>query len=477
MSLRQYRIPMFYGVHQGVTENRINEGESPDACNMDTAGGRLSVAKGYVRESEIPFPDPAAVQRLFVWSRAETKRFLVSTADGLFVLDQAAGEWKRLYTFSPANSEKRCDFQVLKIASTEYFVAASGGSQMAKWDGVSESAEPFGSAEGLSDIAVNFSELYYSRLFAAGDAENPSRLYYSQAPGDTRTLENWASAAESENAGGGHVEIGSDSDPITGLVALSNQLLIFKRDSLYRLLGDRPGNYRILPVSGSVQLPSHTACARSGDVVYFMTEVGMYYFDGQNVCRKADAEKVTGFLSGVDLSACDAAACRDKLYFAVTEDANSGVNDAVLVYDLSRGAYMVRRGFLSRGICACGKTLYLVDGGGYVCRFEEGETYGGSRIDAYWKTPMTDLDSKAVTKRLEELFLRGTGGILSLEAVTEGGTVYNERLMPGSGENILELLLTGDGRAFQLVFRNVNGSHFTIDGGVELLMDVQRRIL
>ena len=49
--------------------------------------------------------------------------------------------------------------------------------------------------------------------------------------------------------------------------------------------------------------------------------------------------------------------------------------------------------------------------------------------------------------------------------------------MPGSGENILELLLTGDGRAFQLVFRNVNGSHFTIDGGVELLMDVQRRIL
>ncbi len=477
MSLRQYRIPMFYGVHQGVTENRINEGESPDACNMDTAGGRLSVAKGYVRESEIPFPDPEGVQRMFVWNRAETKHFLVSTADGLFVLDQAAGEWKRLHTFSPINSEKRCDFQVLKIASTEYLVAASGGCQMAKWDGVSETASAFGSAEGLSDIAVNFSELYYSRLFAAGDAENPSRLYYSQAPGDTRTLENWTSAEESENAGGGHVEVGADSDPITGLFALSNQLLIFKRDSLYRLLGDRPGNYRILPVSGSVQLPSHTACVRSGDVLYFMTEVGMYYFDGQNVCRKADAEKVTGFLNTADLSTCDTAACRDKLYFAVTENADSGASDAVLVYDLSRGTYMVRRGFLARGLCACGKTLYLIDGDGCVCRFEEGETYGSARIDAYWKTPMTDLDSKAVSKHLEELFLRGTGGILSLEAVTEGGTVYNERLMPGSGENILELRLTGDGRAFQLVFRNVNGSHFTIDGGVELLLDVQRRVL
>lgn len=477
MSLRQYRIPMFYGVHQGVTENRINEGESPDACNMDTSGGRLSVAKGYVRESEIPFPEPGAVQRMFVWNRAGTKHFLISTAEGLFVLNQVAGEWKRLYAFSPQNSEKRCDFQVLKIASTEYLVAASGACQMAKWDGVSEAAAPFGSADGLSNLPVNFSELYYSRLFAAGDADNPSHLYYSQAPGDTRTLENWSSADESENAGGGHVEIGADSDPITGLFALSNQLLIFKRDSLYRLLGDRPGNYRILPVSGSVQLPSHTACARSGDVLYFMSEAGMYYFDGQNVCRKADAEKVTGFLSAVDLSACDAAACRDKLYFSAAEHANAGANDAVLVYDLSRGTYMVRRGFLARGLCACGKTLYLIDGTGYVCRFEEGETYGGARIDAYWKTPMTDLDSKAVIKRLEELFLRGTGGILSLEAVTEGGTVYNERLMPGSGENILELMLTGDGRAFQLVFRNVNGSHFVIDGGVELLMDVQRRIL
>ena len=90
---------------------------------------------------------------------------------------------------------------------------------------------------------------------------------------------------------------------------------------------------------------------------------------------------------------------------------------------------------------------------------------------------MTDLDSKAINKRLEELYLRGNGGILSVEAVTESGTVYNERLMPGGSERILELGLTGEGRAFQLLFRNVNGSSFTIDGGVELIMDMQRRVL
>jgi hypothetical protein len=226
-----------------------------------------------------------------------------------------------------------------------------------------------------------------------------------------------------------------------------------------------------------MQQPVHTACVRAGDVLYFLTMGGMYYFDGQSVQKKADADKVQLLLKNANLSACSAAARGDNLYFAFREEPDGGENNAILIYDLARGTYMLRRGFTLSGLFAAGGTLYLLDGDGHVCRFEEGETYDGARIDAYWKTPMTDLDSKAVNKRLEELYLRGNGGILSVEAVTESGTVYNERLMPGGSERILELGLNGEGRAFQLVFRNVNGSHFTIDGGVELIMDMQRRVL
>ncbi|HML67468.1 MAG TPA: hypothetical protein PKA81_03660 [Clostridia bacterium] len=477
MALRQYRIPVFYGIAQNITENRQNDGESPDACNMDTQNGRLSVAKGYVRESETAFPAPEEARRLYVWRRAEERKLLIATGGTLFVLDESAGAWKKLYEFGTVATLAQYDFLPVKIASTEYLLIANGTARMAKWDGVSETAEAFGSAEGLSDMAVNFVEFYYSRLFAAGDVQNPNRLYYSQAPGDTRTIENWTSAVESENVSGGFVEVGTGSDPITGLFALSNQLLIFKRDSLYRLLGDRPGNFRIQPVNGTMQQPVHTACVRAGDVLYFLTQGGMYYFDGQTVQRKADADKVQLLLQSATLSNCVAAVRGDRLYFACSEGAGETGNNAILIYDLAHGTYMIRRGFQARGLYAAGGTLYLLDGNGFVCRFEEGDTYDGARIDAYWKTPMTDLDSKAVNKRLEELYLRGSGGILSVEAVTESGTVYNERLMPGGSERILELGLNGDGRAFQLVFRNVNGSHVTIDGGVELILDLQRRVL
>ncbi len=477
MALRQYRIPVFYGIAQHITENRQSGGDSPDACNMDTTGGRLSVAKGYVRESGVAFPWPESVKRLYVWRRTDERKLIVATERKLYVLDESAGEWREIHDFGAPSTTEQYDFLPVKIASTEYLLIASGSARMVKWDGVNPTAAPFGSAEELSDIAVNFVELYYSRLFSAGDPQNPGRLYYSQPPGGTRSIEHWTSEEDSENVSGGFALIGTDSDPITGLYAMSNQLLIFKRDSLYRLLGDRPGNFRIQPVNGTLQQPAHTACVRVSDVLYFLTQGGMYYFDGQTVQRKADTDKISTLLKTANLSSCIATACRDRLYFAYRETAGEGPNDVILTYDLARGVYMVRRGFLAYGLIASGGTVYLLDQNGFVCRFEEGETYDGARIDAYWKTPMTDLDSKAVNKRLEELYLRGSGGILSVEAVTESGTVYDERLMPGESERILELSLSGDGRAFQLVFRNVNGSHFTIDGGVELIMDMQRRVL
>ena len=51
-------------------------------------------------------------------------------------------------------------------------------------------------------------------------------------------------------------------------------------------------------------------------MLYFLTAGGMYYFDGQTVQRKADADKVRVLLEGANLSACVAAARTDRLYFA-----------------------------------------------------------------------------------------------------------------------------------------------------------------
>ncbi len=477
MALMRYRIEAFYGLNQGASENGLPSGESPDACNMDTEGGALAVARGYAHHSGAPFPAPEQARRLFAFGDSAAPGFLVAAENGLYVLENGAGEWRTLAAFAEAHALPALfDAQKLKIGSAEYLVLSNGLSQSHKWDGESETAEAFGSAALLSDAPVTLLELYFNRLFAAGDALHPSRLYWSCAPGDGRTVEDWSSAPESENVGGGFVEVGADSDPITGLFALSNQLVVFKRDSLYRLLGDRPGNFRITPVNAAMDSCVHTACVRYGDVLYFLTRAGLYLFDGQSVKRMSDADKARAFLKNADVTRCVSAASADKLYFSVREGGSNG-NNAVLVYDLSRGVYMVRRGFAAVDFAAVGGRLYLLDGNGFVCRFGEGESYAGEPIDAHWYTPETDLGDKTSVKRLRELYLRGAGKILAVSAETSAGTVFSEKLMPERTADILEVPLSGEGRAFRLRLGNEGGSRFTVEGGVELLLDAQRRVL
>ena len=79
MALELFRMERFTGINRGMCENWIETGESADACNMDTTGGRLSVAKGYVRAFEVPFPDPTNAKRLYVWELSDGKRYVVAT--------------------------------------------------------------------------------------------------------------------------------------------------------------------------------------------------------------------------------------------------------------------------------------------------------------------------------------------------------------------------------------------------------------
>ena len=320
----------------------------------------------------------------------------------------------------------------------------------------------------LSDISVNFIETYYNRLFAAGDPQHPTRLYWSQPPGDTRSIEDWSMDDASDAVSGGHTEIGKTSgDPIVGLCALQNQLIIFKKRSVYRLLGDRPSNYRVVAVNAGVDEMVNTGRAINGDVPYWMTKGGMYYHDGQSPRLAGNARQIRTLLAGAELKTCKAASNRERLYFTIRQ--RQGIcDDAVIIYDLKDRAYLLRNGFHVCDLCAYAGAVYMINEQRTVYVWDESETYDGTQIDAYWKTPFTDAGAMSITKELSTIHMRGEGGRVRIR-YRIGQFAHEETYyMKNNTGEVLVVPLKNEGRVFGMEFHNEAGSWFKILGGVDL---------
>lgn len=325
---------------------------------------------------------------------------------------------------------------------------------------------------GLSNMAVNFIELHSSRLFAAGDAAHPSRLYWSQPAGDTRSIEDWSQDEVSAAASGGHVEVGNTSqEPIVGLCSLSNQLLIFKRSSIYRLLGSTPEDFNIVQVNWKTEQACNTGIVKYGDVPFWLTNSGMYYHNGNQPTLAGNARMIRNILAGCDLTHSKAVESRDRLYFTCRMDGQGGADDAIIVYNMVEKTYMLRRGFSAVDLASSLGRVYLINDQRYVYLFNDGETYDGAPIHAYWVTPESDLQQKDTEKTIRKLYLRGEGESIVITTKVGRAERENRWYLPQNAEEVLNIPLLNSGRTFRLRIENEAGNWFRLLGGIEIHFD------
>lgn len=324
---------------------------------------------------------------------------------------------------------------------------------------------------GRSNHPVSYIAMHYGRLFASGDYTNPNRLYWSQVPGDYRSIEDWTADDASPDSGGGFVDIGSLSDPIIALCAMQNQLLIFKVRSVYRLLGDRPQNYRVVRVSE--QAETAYGITLYDETPIWMTAKGIRYFDGQNIRPLGNVDAIQGFLNNANLGYCKGARLNNKLYYIAGESGQS--NNVLIVYDIVNKSYMLRRGLIVLDLFCKGGILYMVNDKGYVYKMETGTTYDGAPINAYWTTPISDLNGKMENKKLVRMYLRGTAeNNAPIRIESRAGKYVKESIvaMPETEYEVKEIPLENEGRVVGFKFSNDSGGHFEIKGGVQVEFSV-----
>ena len=93
-----YRINEFIGIDQSRDENALKSAMSPDACNMDTAGGNLSVCRGCVRHIEAPIPGTGDIHAIRIFSTPDGEMFIAAAGRAYMHTKTAPG---RRYTPSP----------------------------------------------------------------------------------------------------------------------------------------------------------------------------------------------------------------------------------------------------------------------------------------------------------------------------------------------------------------------------------------
>ena len=325
---------------------------------------------------------------------------------------------------------------------------------------------------GGSEAHVNFLTMYYGRLFSAGDPENPGRLYWSTVPGDGRTVEDWLAVPGSADASGGHVDVGDTvSDPIIGIASISNQMLVFKRYTVYRLFGDRPGTFTIECIEPTSGIMSNASAVVKYDVPYYLGKQGIMYFNNVSVVPLDGGERfLRDFLDKVDVSFSRSAALRNTLYFSCREEPGQ-YDDSMIVYDATRGTSMIRNGFEVADLQTWNDSIFILSGTRRVCLFNSGNDYDGIPIEAYWETQETDLKEKYSQKQVKELFMFCDGGtiIVKLIAAKTRREVRKQLLFDATGEDLQEIQFQSDqSRGFKVRFENEAGSRFRIRGGIQI---------
>ena len=474
MAYQTVSLPSFGSVRMDLSEGLLKPDMSPDACNADTRSGALRTASGFSRVMPELVTADTPFERMYVYATEQGSRYIAVAQDAMHYYYEPTHAWRMLYQFERGVTGERMDFLKVRIGTADRLLIACGTEPMLTFDAETNEVDVFGSAEKQSNKKVSYVELYFGRLFAAGDPLAPARLYWSKAPGGGRTIDDWRSDATSENVSGGYVDVGVDDDPITGLFAMSNQLLIFKRDSLYRLLGDRPGNYRIIQVDAAFRQPLHTACVRYADRLFFLTEGGLCFYDGQTVRKSASFRALEPVLKLSNLNGVRAAACDDTLYFAIRTRFGAPYNDTLIEYDVLRDRFMLRKGFTAADLCTVHGTLYMLTGTGKLAAFDNNTSYDGDPIDVQWSTPAMDLGRKDTNKTLLRLTATGEGR-LGVRVVSDGGTYETSIRLSSVPLGVTEIPLRGVGRVFRLRFSSVNGEPFTLDAPVTLLFDQQKR--
>ncbi|MDE2104916.1 MAG: hypothetical protein KGL39_47200 [Patescibacteria group bacterium] len=301
------------------------------------------------------------------------------------------------------------------VSFLDNVIMTGGGSAPMAWNGGGN----FSTSSPLLTNAPSgkYVETFLNRIYIAGSASNPHRLWYTTVASLDGTVA-WDQSLQ-------YLDVNpEDTNIITGLIKIANLLLIFKKFTMYRW----DGSSTDAEIVNDIGSPSQESIKKAKGMVFFFSQdpLGIYVTSGgypQEISRA-----VADWLKGMDASfySSVSAASDDDHYYCsignVTKDGRTYSN-VWLVYTISSqnwSVYTLGSSFraMNRYINTSGNvTMVGGDTSGNVQTLLSGTTDNGTPIEYEYQSRQWEFDSRATTKTINKMaaFVQnGAGSTVSL---------------------------------------------------------------
>lgn len=270
------------------------------------------------------------------------------------------------------------------------------------------------------------------RIFAAGDPDNPSRLYYG---GVADNLANFSGAGE----GGGYVDVfKNDGSVIRAILPFQGGVIVWKDNAIYKFSFTSEGLAQLEEITRSFGgISFRSAKHVENDIVFAAKKDGRlaYYSLGNQenyssaILRTNELSiKIASRLTDVNLSMLDSAAAFyfNNIYGCAVARESSNLNNRIWCLDTRFGAWVywddIKANFFMEYVDDDGtqKLYYGSEDTGYMVEmFKDERNDNGVAISVEWAT-------KAFTQKAFHRFKKYYNPVLQFKDVTSSGAVNGQ---------------------------------------------------
>lgn len=329
-------------------------------------------------------------------------------------------------------------------------------------------------------------ERSFDRIWGADVQGNPDMLVYS-APYDPL---DWEQNVETPEDGAGNILQPSwDGDKFCALKQFGEQLLAFKRNRIWRVLGTNPGVYEFHEQYGGGTALFNTV-AVDKERVLMESANGLSVYDGMSTSdyMREAVQKIWDQLNRDAMDQTCAALFRNRYYVAFPMG-SSAVNNAMLVYNFSDGTILYYPDMYVESFMVTEERLFYASstlpGKILEMKYDSWKTGEASGKATKWISPWIDFGYKRIQKGGFDLYflpeVQETPVTLKFSIQTEKKTktkYYTVAPLDAGQQSAKQhkgkrLHFGGNGRRFRIIIETEAGvtAPWRLIGGLQLVVE------